>query len=208
MHKVSMTRKELEDFALNDVGFCNLDISRISSVFIAQVIQLQTNQVINTHQMLDEIKNLENVGIETRTKKVDSFKRPPLKGLKKSHFTDASFINKNLGAHFGYENGGNKRLTKVVNDAFERNGIVDDELISYLSHHAAIGSLEERAKKHNVTGEWIIFQEYENMNYYLTLAAHNEGDENIYKRVRDSYEFDFPFLHKKASTIVAASFGR
>ena len=196
MDTVSLSRDDLEGFARSDVGFYGLDITRISSVLIAQVIQMQANQVINTHQMLDEIKYLEGLKTSSSTKKAEPFKRLPLKGLMKTHFTDANFIIKNLGAHFGYDNGGNKRLDKLVSEAFARNesGYIDDEFINFIAHQSTIGALEQRAVKKNITGEWIVFQEHLGKNYYLTLAAHNEGDENIFKRVNDAYDFDFEFL--------------
>lgn len=200
MDTVSLSRSDLEAFARNDLGFTGLDISRISSVFIAQVIQMQANQVINTHQMLDEIKHLEVIKSSSSTKKAEPFRRLPLKGLMKTHFTDANFILKNLGAHFGYESGGNKKLKALVKEAFARNksGYIDDEFINYIAHHSTIGALEQRALKKNVTGEWIVFQVYKGRNYYLTLAAHDEGDENIFKRVNDVYDVDFKFLRNSA----------
>jgi hypothetical protein len=58
MSNISLTRKDLEMFASNDLGFYKLDASRISSIFITQVIQMQTNRIINTHQMLDLVINM------------------------------------------------------------------------------------------------------------------------------------------------------
>lgn len=163
-------------------------------------MQLQGNRVINTHQMLDEVKSLEGVGRKTRTKSVDAFKKLPLKGLMKKHFTDASFIVKNLGAHFSYDNGGNKRLNKLIREAFSRNtsGVIDDDFISYLAHNTTIGAIEERSMNNNITGEWIVFQKHEGKNYYLTLGAHDEGDDKIYDRVCMAYNMDFQFLRNKA----------
>lgn len=197
--QVSLSRQDLEDFAKNDIGFYGLDISRISSIFIAQVLQMQTNRTINTHQMLDEVKYLEGLRNVSSTKKAEQFKRQPLKGLMKKHFMDAGFIVQNIGVHFGHEYGGNKKLDHLIGEAFARNktGYVDDEFINYLAHQSTVGMLENRAAKKAMTGEWIVFQSYKGENYYLTLAAHNEGDENILKRVNDAYDLNFPFLRGK-----------
>ena len=199
MESVSLSRVDLENFTKSDIGFHGLDISRISSIFIVQVMQMQGNRVINTHQMLDEVKFLEGLGKQPRTKKAEEFKRLPLKGLKKTHFTNANFIVKNMGSHFGLERGGNKMLDRLIKKAFDQNtsGYVDDDFANFIAHKLTIGMLEERAANHRITGEWIVFQEYEGKNYYLTLGAHNEGDDNIYKRVCDSYELDFPFLQQE-----------
>lgn len=185
---------------LNNKSFSGLDISRFSMTFLAQVAQMDAGQVINTHQMMDEIKSLENSGKRTQTKKVTPFRNEPLKGLMKTHFTDASFILKNIGIHMGLEHGDGKRLNKLIQKAFDKNtsGVVDDEFINRIATGMTFGALKERAKGQKLTGEWIVFQEHEGKNYYLTLAAHDEGDENIYKRVCDSYELDYPFLRKNA----------
>jgi hypothetical protein len=200
MNKISLSRKDLEAFASNDIGFYGLDITRISSIFIAQVIQMQSNRVINIHQMFDEVKYLEGLRSVSSTKKAEAFKRHPLKGLMKKHFTDASFIVKNLGAHFGYERGGNKKLDKMIKRVFEKNtsGNIDNEFIMHIAHESTMAAIDARAKENRVTGEWIVFQKFEGKNYYLTLAAHNEGDEKIFKRICDSYDIDFPFLRDNA----------
>jgi hypothetical protein len=42
----------------------------------------------------------------------------------------------------------------------------------------------------------IVFKQFNGSNYYLTLATLDEGDQNINQRVRQAYEFDFPFLQE------------
>ena len=118
----------------------------------------------------------------------------------KTHFTDASFILKNIGIHLGLEHGNSEKLGKLVQEAFDQNssGFVDDKFINHISTGMSFKALEERSKGHKLTGEWIVFQKYEGKNYYLTLAAHNEGDDKIYKRVCDCYEIDYAFLKKNA----------
>ncbi|MBN3865208.1 hypothetical protein HCU66_23635 [Pseudomonas frederiksbergensis] len=200
MEKVSLNRQQLEELVSSNVSFFGLDISRFSMVFLAQTIQMNVKRVINIHQMMDEIRHLEGLGAKTQTKKATVFNKEPLKGLMKTHFTDASFILKNIGIHMGLDNGGGKKLDKLIQEAFDKNtsGVVDDEFISHISTGITFGALKERARKQKLTGEWIVFQEHEEKNYYLTLAAHNEGDSLIYKRVCDCYELDYPFLRKSA----------
>lgn len=199
MEKVSLNRQQLEELVSTNVSFSGLDISRFSMVFLAQTIQMSINRVINIHQMIDEIRCLEGLGVKSQTKEATAFNKEPLKGLMKTHFTDATFILKNIGIHMGLLNGGGKNLDKLIHEAFDKNtsGVVDDEFINYISNGMTFGALKERAEKQKLTGEWIVFQEYKKKNYYLTLAAHNEGDNNIYKRVIDCYELDYPFLGEK-----------
>ena len=196
MEKVSLGREELELLAADLVNLSGLNISRFSMVFLTQFIQMSFSRAINVHRMMDEVRYLEGVKGKTNTKKASAFNNPPLKGLMKTHFTDAKFIVKNIGVHFGLDKGGGKKLDKLIQDAFERNtsGWIDDEFARFIAHEMTFGALDERAAKQKMTGEWIVFQEYGGENYYLTLAAHNEGDENVYSRVLDCYGMDFPFL--------------
>ena len=202
MQRLPLSRAELEQFAANDVRFYGLELSRISSIFIAQIFQMQMSRTINTFSVLDEIKYLEGLNKRTNTADPNSFTRMPLGELKlkKKHFMDASFILQNLNSHFGFQWGGNKNLDEVITKAFERNtsGVVDNEFASFLAHQVTIDALKSRMlSQGRLTGEWIVFKEYGAKNYYLTLAAHDEGDDNIYKRVCDVYDFDFPFLRTR-----------
>lgn len=201
MNEASATRQDLEVFATNHTGFYGLDISRISSIFITQVMRMYKDGVIDTHDMLDEVKFLEGIkNYYSNTKAASTFKNEPLKGLMKKHFADARFIINNLGAHFGYEYGGNKNLKKVIEEAFSRNksGYVDNDFINFIAHQSTIGALGERTRKNKLTGEWIVFQIHNGKNYYLTLASHDESDQSIYSRVCDAYDLDFGFLRKSS----------
>ncbi|NHB93845.1 hypothetical protein C5469_17550 [Photorhabdus cinerea] len=59
MMKISLGRNELLYFANSSLGFCDIDLSRISSVFIAQVMQLYYGGVINIFNVTDRVKFLE-----------------------------------------------------------------------------------------------------------------------------------------------------
>lgn len=197
MNKKSLSKKELKQYAQNSDAFYGLDLSRVSTLFIAQIYQMEINRTINIFSLTDEIKYLEGLRKVTSTGKPKVFRGEILQGLYKKHFMDASFIIKNIINHLGFKSDKISRLDEIISEAFKRNdsSFVDKEFVNYLSHHAITGAFEERAKK-GLTGEWIIFQKYKEKNYYLTIAAHNEGDENILSRVRDVYSFDYPFLKR------------
>lgn len=196
IEKVSLNRQQLEKLILSKSSFSGLDVSRFSMIFLAQFIQMDRNRVINVHQLMDEIRSCEGLRRTTQTKKASVFRKEPLKGLWKKHFTDASFILKNIGIHIGLEKEGNKKLDQLIIEAFAQSttGVVDDQFINYITTRVTFGVFEERAKENKLTGEWIVFQKYKQKNYYLTLAAHDEGDYSIYKRVCDCYRLDYPHL--------------
>jgi hypothetical protein len=122
MRKISLSRKELEDFAINALGIAKLELRRMSTQILAQLLQLEINGDARVACMAAEIKHLEKV-------------RPGAVPLKRDDTRKAS----------------------------------DD---------------------------WIVFKQFNGSNYYLTLAKPDEGDQNINQRVRQAYEFDFPFLQE------------
>ncbi len=192
---VSMSKDELKEYARGNLAFCRLDLNRISSILIAQIYRFEHLGVFSAYEILDEIKHLEGLKKSTLTGEARPFKGPFLSGLHKKHFSGARHILKNIGIYLGYESGRTARLDEIIREAFARNtsGYVDEDFIDFIAHETTVSAYEERVKK-SLTGEWIVFRQHKNRNYYLTLAAHNEGDENILQRVKMAYEFDFPFL--------------
>jgi len=196
---VSLSKEQLKEYATGNLAFYGLDLDRISSLLIAQIYRLESRGLFSAFEILDEVKHLEGLKKATLTGKARLFTGPMLSGLHKKHFSGARFILKNIGIHLGYENGGTARLNEIIRKAFERNtsGYVDEDFINFIAHQTTVGAYEERAKK-SLTGEWIVFRQHQSRNYYLTLAAHDEGDQNILHRVKMAYDFDFPFLRDDA----------
>ena len=120
MTKISMTRKELEDFAIHVLGIDKMELRRMSTQILAQLLQLNINGDARVFFMAEEIKQLEKV----------------------------------------------------------RPGAV----------HLKLDSIRDVAE------DRIVFKQFNGSNYYLTLAKTGEGDQNINQRVRQAYEYDFPFL--------------
>ncbi|ENO1827555.1 hypothetical protein BBM40_19485 [Vibrio parahaemolyticus] len=187
-----MDRSQLEEYARSSLVFYGLDLSRISSVLIAQIWNHELNRSLNVHSIGDELKRIERGS----SKKVGMFKHLPLKGLYKAHFFDARFIHGNINAEFGFDYGGNKKLDNVISQAFEqsKSPYSSDEMAMFLAHELTVKTIENRAQKGNLSGEWIVFQIHEGQNYYLALGRHKESDQDIYDRVQAAYRLDFPFL--------------
>lgn len=122
MKKITLTRKELENFATQSLGIAQFALKRMSTQFLAQLLQMKINGDARALHMVDEIKCLEKL-------------YQGMAGLGRGNIKQAS-------------------------DA------------------------------------WIVFKRHGGNNYYLTLAKPGEGDFYINQRVRDAYEFDFPFLQE------------
>ena len=63
-------------------------------------------------------------------------------------------------------------------------------LISQLTHKLVHDNYLERQKEARLTGEWIIFSKAQAKNHYLTLAWHDEPDEDIAERLHRYEEID------------------
>lgn len=61
MKKISITRKELEAFAVKALGIRNTALRRMSTLFLAQLLQINLSGEKNACEMADEIKYLENL---------------------------------------------------------------------------------------------------------------------------------------------------
>ena len=122
MRKISVSRKELEDFAIHALGIEKMELRRMSTQLLAQLLQLKINGDGRVFYMAEEIKQLE------------------------------------------------RELPGAV--PLKRRGIRE------------------------APADWIVFTQFNGRNYYLTLAKVDEGDQNISRRVRQAYEFDFPFLQE------------
>jgi predicted RNA-binding Zn-ribbon protein involved in translation (DUF1610 family) len=64
---------------------------------------------------------------------------------------------------------------------------------SFLCPVCSCSMYEFRARRKQMTGEWIVYQKYEGKNYYLTLGLHAD-DGTTYNHVKLARKFDFPFL--------------
>lgn len=61
MKKISITRKELEAFAVKALGIRNTALRRMSTLFLAQLLQINLSGDKNAWEMVDEIEYLENL---------------------------------------------------------------------------------------------------------------------------------------------------
>lgn len=195
--KVSLGRYELLEFARNELAFFGLELERISSLFLAQILQIKTRRSVDIFSITDELKALEGVGPKTQTKKEQPFNSGTLlEGLYYKHFTDARFIAKNFASEFGCEKGGNKTLRNLIGRlVYEHRGeYVNDGFAEALAHESTVGALRRRAKRGGLTGEWIVFAKRRDKRYYLCLAAHEDSNEVIRSRADSAKDMDFAFL--------------
>jgi hypothetical protein len=86
-------------------------------------------------------------------------------------------------------------LMPLINELAATHGDKPDQWPGVLEHSFVEG-YNTRSTAHRLTGDLIIFGKYEDRNYYLDLATHEEPREpdKLYVKLRDGNEAEFPFL--------------
>jgi hypothetical protein len=193
--KISLSREELLNWAGDSVAFYQLDLSRLSSLLLAQIYDSEINRVYSTFDLTSPIKLLEGLITSDSTRHEEQFKHAPLIGLYKKHFTSPRFLVKNL-QNFHRSKQGKRHFESAWDEAckLSGSGIVDETFIKYISHHATVDPIELKHRSREMTGEWVVFHKHNGANYYLTLAFHGETNAQIYQKVTLACEFDkLPF---------------
>lgn len=193
--KISLNRRDLIDWASESAAFCQLDLSRISTIFLAQAYSSEANRIFDTFDLTKSIKVLEGIDKHDGTPPADQFSHPPLTGLYKKHFFSARFLARNL-RNFLCSKAGKRHFEIAWEEAktLSETGYVDEVFVNYLSYKMTIPPIEMRINSNKVTGEWIVFHKHGGSNYYLTLASHLESNDQIYKKVMLACDFDtLPF---------------
>lgn len=192
---VSMSREELVAWAESSVAFFGLDLTRISTVLLAQAYAFGTNRVFDTFDLTQPIKVLEGASASSGTPKEDQFRHAPLTGLYKKHFTSPWFLPKNL-LNFLRSKEGGRHFNNVWDEAAQVSGSehIDEIFTRHLTDHMVVDPIEIKSASNEMTGEWVVFHKHEGANYYLTFAFHTDTNEEIHKRVVTACEFDnLPF---------------
>jgi hypothetical protein len=192
--------KDAEHFEANSLHYYGLDLSRISELLKFQIYCGSKYRLFDTFAASDAVKHLEGrrIGgrlIGTNTKSADTFLHKPLRGLKKKHWADPRQFARNMINEIK-ETRVDTNFKSQLDSFFKRNAgkDFDGHLIMEAAHIASIGAWESRVARNSMTGHWIVYAEFEEKNYYLCLASHDEGDDVIYERIRDICFKEFDFL--------------
>lgn len=152
---------------------------RYSLNFVVGLFNLYA-QGIEIGRILEELKHLEDPeNNSSTTKPATQFSHLPLKGLWHKHFLpgDISSISTNILNGLNAKGG----LKKVIDDVCLGSGeeVFTKELLQTLVEEVSEVPFKERSEQGLITGEWIVYHQFEGKNYYLAIATHNGGiDEN------------------------------
>lgn len=192
---VSMSREQLLAWAEESVAFYGLDLTRTSTVLLAQAYSFEINRIFDTFDLVQPIKVLEGISSSDATPPADQFRHAPLKGLYKKHFSSTRFLPTNL-LNFLHSKKGSRHFNKAWDEAARVSGsqYIDEVFTNHLSHQIVVDPIEIKSTSNEITGEWVVFHRHKGENYYLTFAFHTETNDEIYKRIVIACEFDnLPF---------------
>lgn len=191
----SITPEDLHRFS-EAVGLSRAAPERVSTVLAFEIYcrALVPSVPGDPNKIVAEIQALEGVGRLVGTKPASQFEHLPLKGLWKKHYLlgGIASIAKNIELGFGPERwrlneiikrNHNPTTARLPPKEFARN--IANEVVDLYA---------DRSTRQALTGEWIVFAQYQGKNYYLCLATHEENDNDIYDRVVCGCSSQFPFL--------------
>lgn len=186
---------DYERYFKDNVGLYGIESSRVSELLRFQIYCGYKYSLFNAFAVTDAMAYLEGRYPATSTKAQDSFRHLPLRGLKKKHWMDAQQLYRNTILELK-EKRLDTKLNRQIQAFFDRNNgkLLDEKLIGEMAHIYTIGAWESRAERKALTGHWLIYAEYEGRNYYLSIATHDEGDEQIYQKIQTVCFKEFEFL--------------
>ena len=180
-------------FSLLDMlGLEAITEGRYSTSFLMGLLNIHM-QDKSIQPVIDEIKALEAPEVfESRTKPATQFTRSPLKGLWHKHFFvgDISSLAHNLLNSLNTQGG----MEKVINEVCDASGesVLSEKIVNDLVKAVVSDSFKMRSEAQELTGEWIVYHELDGKKYYLAVAGHQFGDENIANNIKQLVEFEYP----------------
>lgn len=198
LEALQITEDDVTSFRDENVGLCHLEVCRLSQYLLAQLSSFHKHRTLNSFAITDAIQTLEGVGRPTLSAPEKQFDHPPLKGLWKAHFVDASFLPKNLANEVRSRLSKKRKLEELcARIANEEENSSTQCWQARLAHELVFGSYESKVSRKALTGEWLIFGKRGGKNYYLGVAKHSstpEGDVAIYEQINRLCAHEFPFL--------------
>ncbi|WP_148304867.1 hypothetical protein [Castellaniella defragrans] len=141
---------------------------------------------LNPGAVLAAIRELEG-GISCGTKEAKEYKRKPLAGLWHKHY-----IEPGIGSALKNIKNALQRSSPMFSsdevDPWAASGEMTQEILNM--------GIVERKRRHQYTGEWLIFAKYKDENYYLCIANHDTGDHYIRSKIDQYCMSEFSWLSR------------
>ncbi|WP_113875270.1 hypothetical protein [Marinomonas aquiplantarum] len=131
-------------------------------------------------------------------KKETKFSSGRLRGFSHKHYFNASHIPINMLLH---NVAGKITDSLVPSKGYDRAyrrimGLEcsNEKKASMLTNLLTSDAYQQRSRSKKLTGDWIIFKEYNQQNYYLCISPHQENTDELYITLKEWYSSVWSFL--------------
>jgi hypothetical protein len=178
--------------ALNYDGILN---GRCSSQILLDLFFGTESFGVRPLTVIGEIKSLEKLKI-SQTKRATQFRGSHLCGLWHKHYMNGDVASLAQNVQKALNEYGIPFVEEKIREAQAagEERFVTKEDVPKIANDVLRNNLARRRSEGKMTGEWIVYAQHENQNFYLCLAKHNDGDEKIRERIERICVREFPFL--------------
>jgi hypothetical protein len=152
--------------------------------------------MLNPAKVVHEIEILEGANRSSLLKAPTQFKHAPLKGLWHKHYLEDGMPSFARNLRKGIERFGIPFVEQQVAQAKAsgQEKYLSEQDCARIAHDAVVGNWERLVHASALTGEWIVYAEWQGQNYYLCLGTHESGDNNLRSQIDEVCLAEFPFL--------------
>lgn len=187
---------DLQNFA-KSIGLEQAAPGRYSFLLVLGLFGGVKSGKLNPAKVVHEIRALEGLGPPSQLKPPIQNRYPPLKGLWHKHYLEDGIRSMAMNVQKGLKRHGIPMFEQKIREAEEagEERSVSPEDIPLLVNDMIGGNLRRLAAAEALTGEWFIFAQHEDKNYYLCLATHERNTHDHIRRQIDAICcLEFPFL--------------
>ncbi|SFK71680.1 hypothetical protein [Caulobacter sp. UNC279MFTsu5.1] len=199
--RTEITEEHLTQFA-KAIGLASVAPGRVSNLILFELFGRMYTGTLDTlpAKIIHEMRALEGTAPPLGTLKQEAFsKKGILRGLYKKHYLLGAGSSVPMNVSLELKNNPERLREIVMSQWNPSTADLAPEAVAARIANGVTGLYLERKNRKKLTGEWIIYAKHGGKNYYLTLARHDEGDENILERVTDYCVGEFPWLAEQLS---------
>lgn len=173
---------------------------RFSAMLVAQLFAYEHRFGLDPGHVVAEIRRIEGAAaLATSTKPAAPFKGDGrLAGLWHKHFT--SSLPSMVAANILAARPKAVLLEIARQELGQANGAAQ---LARFVDRIVVDGYERRASADALTGEWIVYLPHEGQNWYLCLATHAGGDEEVLRHLRGPVVAELPFLREVLPALFA-----
>lgn len=165
---------------------------------LSNLLKRQLQEMLDSGRDVDavtkEINYLEGLINETKTKKEAQFNKGKLRGFWHKHYFLGTI--KQIAINTSNHIQASDNFQKINEEALISSNSLND-YANNLAKNILKSTLKVKKENSSLTGDWIIYIPYDNLNYYLMLSEHSfrgENTDHLYDKLITECQEQFPFI--------------